>query len=133
MLPICLITKCAAFIKILSIYFIDYKKYVNILRSDVLPSHLTPCAVKPQRKLAHSSHQFSPLNVCNLKLCAFRYLNSNGLSSSIGVRSNVFLTSLSTSTILFSFLWKIGLDLLDALESKMFIYFVNKEHLIIRN
>lgn len=52
-----------------------------------LPSHLTPCAVKPQRKFAHSSHQFSPLNVCTLKVCALEYLISRGLSSEEGVRS----------------------------------------------
>lgn len=68
-----------------------------------LPSHFTPCAVNPHRKLAQSSHQFNPLNVWVLKLCDLEYLMSSGLSSDEGVRSNTgFLGALMSMASLLS-------------------------------
>lgn len=79
----------------------------------MVPSHLTPCAVNPHKKLAHNSHQFRPLNVCTLKLCDFEYLFTNGLSSIVGVSSRTFFTS----SVLISGLVMVGLDLFEALRN----------------
>lgn len=84
----------------------------------LLPSHLTPWAVKPQRKLAQSSHQFSPLNVCTLKLCALEYLFTRGLSSRVGVSSTAFLIGSGSS--MFSGLLMIS-DGFDTLEENDFL------------
>lgn len=92
------------------------------MQIQLLPSHFTPCAVKPHKKLAHSSHQFKPLNVWTLNECDFVYLDSRGLSSGVGVRSKFsFLISDSISNIFPSCLLMIGLDLFEALKNDIML------------